>query len=92
MVYCIINTRFECFTNYVVICAVLVDLKSASGVLVTRATGVRSEGIHYVNWRAIKFCTLQLPYSPTARSLNAKSPVLYRDLNSAVEIDISGLA
>ena len=30
--YCIINMSFECFTNYVLICAVLIDLKSASGV------------------------------------------------------------
>jgi len=35
-------------------------------------------------WGAIKFCTLWLSYSPTAHSRNAKSPVLYQDLSSAV--------
>jgi hypothetical protein len=64
VVYCILNMRSECFTNYVVICTVLIDLKSASGVHVTPATaktGVSTEGIHYVNWGAIKFCTPWLP-------------------------------
>ena len=32
VVYCIINMSFESFTNYVVICAILIDLKSAGGV------------------------------------------------------------
>ena len=41
VVYCILNMSLERFTNYVVICAILIDLKSASGVHVTRATDRR---------------------------------------------------